>query len=95
MATKSKTKYLVAEVMRAVKKSYQDWCVGTSDRSDLWRLKKHEMVIFNLIDDDATREAYNELVKMGMKGRQPIGKQPFYLYLHRADMGMLPDEFVY
>ena len=95
MTTKTKTNYLVSEVMSVIKNSYHDWYVGTTNRGDIWRTKKPELIIFNVVDDEATQAAYEYLVSLGMVGRKPVGTESYYLYLQRVDGGMLPDGFTY
>jgi hypothetical protein len=94
-ATQVKVHYLISEVKNVVKNAYHEWYVGTTNRGDVWRKKPAEMIIFNVIDDEATRAAYKQLVDMGMVGRRPIGREPYYLYLHRVDGGTLPSGFIH
>lgn len=94
MKTQVKTSYLISEVKACIKAPFSTWCVGTSDRDNVWRKYKGEMVVFNVLDSDATMAAYDYLVNAGMQGKKPIGATPKYLYLYCAD-GILPDGFIH
>lgn len=94
MGTANKTNFLISEVTTQIKQSFERWYVGTSERDDVWRRREAEMVVFNVLDSDATQAAYQQLVKAGMKGKRPIGSIPNYLYLYSVD-GMLPEGFIH
>ena len=95
MGTASKTNFLITEVNAKVKKAFSTWHVGTSERDDAWCYNKWaEIVVFNVLDRNATQAAYEYCVQAGMKGQKPLGGQPNYLYLYNAD-GILPDGFVW
>lgn len=94
MKTQVKTSYLISEVRACINAPYNTWCVGTSDRDNVWRGFNGEMVVFNVLDSDATMAAYEYFVSAGMKGKKPIGNKPRYLYLYSAD-GILPDGFIH
>jgi hypothetical protein len=95
MGTVKKTNYLVQEISSKIKESFGKWYVGTSEHDDVWlRNQWAEIVVFNVLDGDATLAAYDHFVGAGMRGRKPIGTQPNYLYLYREN-GRIPDSFVY
>jgi hypothetical protein len=86
--------YIISEVRTQIKQSLNRWYVGTSEWADVWRRTQAEIIVFNLLDTEATKAAYDQLVSQGMKGKKPIGKEANYLYLYSID-GRLPDGFVY
>jgi hypothetical protein len=92
--TATKTNYLISEVQGKIKQAYSKWYVGTSERDNVWRRNKAEMIVFNVLDSEATRAAYKYLVNAGMRSRRPIGRNPNYLYLYRTD-APLPDGFIH
>jgi len=93
MRTVAKTSYLISEVEAKVKQ-FNNWYVGTSERDDVWRKNDADMIVFNVLDRDATWAAFEYFVNAGMKGKKMIGKQPNFLYLYSID-GHLPDGFIY
>lgn len=95
MRNRAKTNYLISEVKAKIKSSFSQWCVGTTEHDDIWhRNKWAEIIVFNVLDREATRDAYEYLVDAGMTGNRPIGRQPNYLYLY-SKSGRLPDGFVF
>lgn len=95
MRTETKTNFLIREVNTKVKRGFNRWFVGTSQRDDVWRYNKWaEIVVFNVLDADATQAAFEYCVQAGMQPHKPLGAQPNYLYLYNAD-GLLPEGFVW
>lgn len=94
MKTQVKTNYLISEVRACIKVPYSNWYVGISDRDNVWRKYKGEMIVFNVLDSDATVAAYEYFVNAGMMGKKPIGNTPRYLYMYSTD-GILPDGFIH
>ncbi len=94
MGTRTKTNYLISEVKTQIGHSFNKWYVGTSERDDVWRRNDADMIVFNVLDNDATWAAFEYFVHAGMNGHNPIGSRPNYLYLYRTD-GALPGGFVY
>lgn len=89
-----KASYVIAEVTTQVKQPFGEWYVGTTEWDDVWRRTKAEMMVFYLVDKEATQDAYDYLVSAGMMGRKPIGEQPHYLYLFHKG-GALPEGFMF
>lgn len=94
MGTIAKTNFLISEIESKIRQQYSKWYVGTAERDNAWRVHDTEMIVFNALDKDVIDSVYRHLVRAGMKGKQPIGKKPNYLYLYRND-GRLPPSFVY
>lgn len=91
--TIAKTDYLISEISAKVEGAYGHWHVGTSECDDIWQRNTWaEIIVFHVIDSRATWAAFNHFVAAGMRGMQPMGKEPIYLYLYRAD-GNLPRGF--
>ncbi|MCD6012801.1 MAG: hypothetical protein K0Q79_2663 [Flavipsychrobacter sp.] len=89
-----KASYVISEVKAQVKQPFAEWYVGTTEWDDVWTRTKTEMMVFYLVDTEATKDAYEQLVNAGMTGRKPIGDRPHYLYLYHKD-GILPDGFLF
>ena len=94
MGTATKTSFLIKEVTTQIKQSFERWYVGTSEIDDVWRRKEAEMIVFNVLDSDATKAAYEYFVNAGMMGKKPVGNIPNYLYLYSVD-GTLPQGFIH
>jgi hypothetical protein len=91
MGTVVKTNFLIKEVSTKIKQSYGNWHIGISDKDDIWlRNKWAAIIVYNVVDREATIAAFDHFVKAGMKANHPHGKNANYLYFYRAD-GLLPN----